>query len=256
MDQQNERTEINLLELLQYLRKRYLIIVLALVLFTLGGYVTSAFLKTPQYTAHTQMYVLNRSDDNKVVYSDFQISTYVLYDYKELILGQNVTNAVIDALGLENMTPNALANQITVSSPESTRILKISVTDPNPIRAAEIANAVREEAAVQIKNIMEVDAVKLVYKADVPKAPSSPNVARDTVLSAVIGVVLSVAVLSVIYLLDDTIRTEEDVEKRLGLNVLGVIPAVPDPADAAGSRSSRSSAARRQPAAPAKESEN
>ena len=109
---------------------------------------------------------------------------------------------------------------------------------------------------MQIKNIMEVDAVKLVYTADVPKAPSSPNVARDTVLSAVIGVVLSVAVLSVIYLLDDTIRTEEDVEKRLGLNVLGVIPAVPDPADAAGSRSSRSSAVRRQPAAPAKESEN
>ena len=125
------------------------------------------------------------------------------------------------------MSPETLADKISVSSPENTRIMQISVTDTNPLRAAEIANAVREESAIQIKEIMEVDSVKLVYAADVPTVPSSPNVARDTLLAAVIGVVLAVVVLSVIHLLDDTIRTEEDVENRLGLNVLGMIPLDP-----------------------------
>lgn len=227
MEHQNDILELNLLDLFKYLKKRVWIILLAFVLFTMGGYVNSAFLKTPQYTAHTQMYVLNRGSTDQVVYNDFVVSTYVLNDYKELILGQNVTKAVIEKLGLENMSPAGLASKISVTAPENTRIMQISVQDANPLRASKIANAVREEAAAQIKEIMEVDAVKLVYAADVPLAPSSPNVTRDTLLAAVIGVVLSVFVLSVIYLLDDTIRTEEDVEKRLGLNVLGVIPIVP-----------------------------
>lgn len=248
MDQQTGMLEINLLDLFKYLKKRIWIILVALVLFALGGYVNSAFLKAPQYTTHTQMYVLNRASNDKVVYSDFQTSTYVMNDYKGLILGQNVTKAVIEKLGLENITPTGLANKITVSSPESTRIMQISVTDTDPQRAAAIANAVREEAALQIKEIMEVDAVKLVYSADVPQVPSSPNVSKDTLLAAVIGLALSVIVLSVIHLMDDTIRTEEDVEKRLGLSVLGMIPTV---APAAGSAVKKPSAPKVGQTAPA-----
>lgn len=228
MEHQNDTLELNLLDLFKYLKKRIWIILIALVLFTMGGYINSAFLKTPMYTAHTQMYILNRANEGQVVYNDLVVSSYMLNDYKELTLGQNVTQAVINKLDLENISPAGLAAKISVTAPENTRIMQISVDDPDPARAAEIANAVREEAAVQIKEIMEVDAVKLVYAAEVPKAPSSPNVARDTLLAAAIGVVLAVFVLAVIYLVDDTIRTEEDVEKRLGLNVLGVIPTVPD----------------------------
>ena len=243
MDQQKETIEIDLLGLVVYLKKRLWIIAIVLLLFTIGGYVNSAFLKTPQYTAYTQIYVLNRANDDKVVYSDFQMSNYVLNDYKALILGQNVTKAVISKLDLANMTPGGLAGKISVTSPESTRILQISVTDANPIRAAEIANSVREEAAVQIKSIMEVDAVKLVYSADIPKAPSSPNVTKDTVLAALIGLALVVGVLSVIYLLDDTIRTEEDVEKWLGISVLGVVPVVENPAGSQPKKSGQSAPA-------------
>ena len=226
MEHQNDALEINLLDLFKHLKKRIWIILLAFVLFTLGGYINSAFLKTPQYTAHTQMYILNRANEGQVVYNDLVVSSYMLNDYVELTLGQNVTQAVIEKLELEDITPAGLAAKISVTAPENTRIMQISVNDANPLLAAEIANAVREEAAIQIKEIMEVDAVKLVFAAEVPKAPSSPNVLRDTILAAAIGIALSVFVISVIYLLDDTIRTEEDVEKRLGLNVLGVIPIV------------------------------
>lgn len=234
MDHQTEKTEVDLLGLVLYLKKRLWIILIALVLFTFGGYVKSAFLTTPMYTATTQMYVLNRANDDRVVASDFQTSTYVLYDYKVLISGQNVTKEVIADLGLQNTSPTGLSNRITVTSPENTRILQISISDSDPVRAAALANAVREEAAVQIKEIMEVDAVKLVYAAEIPSAPSSPNVGQDTFLAAVLGAVISVTILSVIYLMDDTIRTEEDVEKWLGISVLGVIPLSVDGSSTAG----------------------
>lgn len=225
MEQQNKTTDIDLMGLAVYFKKRLWIIALVLVIFTFGGYVNSAFLTTPMYTASTQMYVLNRTYDDRVVSADFQISNYVLNDYKGLIVGRNVTKEVIKKLDLQGFSPASLASRISVSALENTRILQISVTDSNPQRAAQIANAVQAEAAIQIKEIMEVDAVKLVYEAEIPGAPSSPNVTGDTLQAAIIGLVAVLAVLSVIYFLDDTIRTEEDVEKWLGLSVIGVIPS-------------------------------
>ena len=122
------------------------------------------------------------------------------------------------------MKPQKLANKIHVTSPDNTRVLQISVTDSDPELAASIANTVRQEAVVQLETIMAVDAVNLVYEASVPTAPSSPNVMRNTALAALLGLVGAVAVLSVVFVLDDTIRTEEDVERYLGLSVFGVIP--------------------------------
>lgn len=241
MDRKTETTEVDLLGLFLYLKKRLWIILIALVLFTFGGYVKSAFLTTPLYTASTRMYVLNRTYDDRVVYTDFTASNYILYDYKELISGRNVTKEVVEKLGITDLSPSKLSDMITVTSPENTRILEIAIRDSDPLRAANLANAVREEAAVQIEEIMDADSVKLVYEAEIPKTPSSPNVAQDTFLAAVLGVVITVAVLAVIYLMDDTIRTEEDVEKRLGISVLGVIPMTPD---ATGSNSRPAPAAR------------
>ena len=126
------------------------------------------------------------------------------------------------------MTAEALAKKITVNAQNNTRVLQISVSDTDPQRAAEIANCVREEAAIQIKRIMDVDAVNLVYEAQVPKAPSYPNVASSTLGWAAIGFVVILCVLAAVYALDDGIRTEEDVERYLGLSTLGIIPVSSD----------------------------
>ena len=77
---------------------------------------------------------------------------------------------------------------------------------------------------MQIKEIMDVDAVNVVYAAEVPSGPSSPSVMKNTMIAAILGLVAVVGVYVVIFLLDDTIRTEEDVERYLGLSTVGVIP--------------------------------
>ena len=222
MENQRE-VEIDLLGLVYYLKKKIAILLTVTAVFALVSFVISAFFVVPEYTASTRVYVLNRANDQNLASSDFSIANYMIKDYTILITGQNVTDKVVQKLGLQ-MSAGALSGKISVTAQENTRVLQISVTDTDPQRAAEIANCVREEAAVQIKSIMDVDAVNLVYEAKVPGAPSSPNVGKNTLLWAAIGLIAAIAVLAAIFMLDDAIRTEEDVERYLGLGTLGIIP--------------------------------
>lgn len=222
MENQNE-LEIDLLELFYYLKKKIVIILAAFVACAMVGFIFSQLFITPKYTASTRVYVLNRSNETSVVSSDFALSNYMISDYQVLITGQNVTKEVVSRLGLD-MTYQELAEKISVTAPDNTRVLQISVTDTNAQRAASIANTVREVAGSQIKEIMDVDAVNLVYAAEVPEEQSSPNVMKNTVLAAALGLIAAVGILAVIFIMDDTIRTEEDVERYLELSTLGVIP--------------------------------
>ncbi len=222
MENQNEMG-IDLLELFRYLKKKIWLIVIASGLCAMIGLIISTFFMTPMYRASTRVYVLNKQNDQNVVYTDLQISSQLLNDYKVLITGQNVTREVVDELGLD-MTPAELAQEIEVTAPDNTRVVQINVMDSNPQRAADIANSVREVAALQLKDIMDVDAVNLVYEAEVPTEKFSPSIKRNVLLAFMAGLVLSGVVLTVVFISDDRIRTEEDVEHYLGLSTLGVIP--------------------------------
>ena len=244
MERNNEEMEIDLLELFYYLKKRIIVIIAACLVFAVVGFVGTKLFITPRYTTNTRVYVLNRSNENNVVTSDFQIATYVMNDYKALITGQNVTQEVINKLNLD-MKPATLSKMIQVTSPESTRVLQISITDTDPKKAADIANTVREVAAAQIKEIMDVDAVKTVYAAEVPAAPSGPSTMRNTAIAGILGLVLAIGVFTVIFIVDDTIRTEEDVTRYLGLSTMGVIPVSIDMGTMSVSRSDKKPAAKK-----------
>lgn len=250
MENQNE-LEIDLLDLLYYLKKKLAIIVAVVTVCAVIGMCFTMFFMAPEYTATTRMYVLNRSSDKVISSSDYSVSNYMVNDYSVLITGKNVTQKVIHDLGL-NMTISQLASKISVSSINNTRVLQIKVVDTDPQRAAAIANAVRETASAQIKEIMAVDAVNLVYEAEVPNVKSGPSLVKNTVLAAMLGMVAVIGVLVVIYILDDTIRTEEDVERYLGLSVLGILPQSAEisnmakVADTGGKRVKKKSSGKRQ----------
>ena len=215
--------EIDLWDLMRFLKKKLAVILAVTLCCAAVGWGISAMVLKPQYTASTRVYVLNRSNENSIVYSDIQISTYVSYDFEVLITGPNVTREVISRLGLD-MTDAQVAGRIDVLPLEGTRVLQIDFTHEDPKMAAQIANCVRDVAAEQIRGFVDADAVKTVYEADVPRHPSSPNVGRNTLLAALLGAFAVVAAYAVVFILDDTIRTEEDVERYLGLSVLGLIP--------------------------------
>jgi capsular polysaccharide biosynthesis protein len=233
----NNEMEINLIDLFYYLKKRVWLVVAAFVLFSAVGAVFTACFMRDEYTAKTRMYVLNRSSETGISSSDYSTSNYMIKDYEVLIKGENVTRKVIDELGL-NMSVSTLASKISVSAIDNTRVLQIVVVDNDPQRAADIANCVREVSGAQIKEIMDVDAVNLVYEAEPPHGKSGPNMTKNVAIAAILGVVAAVSVLTVIYMLDDTIKTEEDVERYLGLGTLGVIPVSTELENIGGSRNS------------------
>lgn len=216
--------EIDLRTLLLYLVKRAKIIAAGVLLCTLAVLGISAFVLPPEYEVSTRIYVLNRASENMVSYADYQISNQIIEDYKVLITGQNVTKEVIERLHLD-ISMKKLEKMIQVTAPENTRVLQITVMDTDPARAVNIANTVREVACDQLQTIMAVESVNLVYEAELPQEPVGPNIMTATVIAAALSFVAMVAILSIVHVLDDTIRTEEDVEMYLGVSVLGVIPA-------------------------------
>lgn len=223
MEQQEKQIEIDLMGLLNYLKKRIMIIMASVLVFAALGLMYSALFTTPRYVAETRLYVLNRSSTIGVQGSDYQVSTYMLQDYQILITGKNVTKEVVKQLHLD-MTPEALSSKISVSAPEETRVLQINVSDADPQQAANIANKVCEVAMQELKRLTDADAVHQVYEADVPTRSVSPGVKKIVLLAALCGLIIAVAVVTVMFMLDDSIRSEEDVERYLGLSVLGVIP--------------------------------
>ncbi|MGM9616112.1 YveK family protein [Butyricicoccus sp.] len=222
MDNKN-MIEIDLVDLFYYLRKRIWIVLTAALACGLAAFLVSTFVMTPQYTASTRIYILNKSEDAGVNYSDIQSASQLAKDYEVLITGRNVTSQVIEKLSLD-MSDGELAKKISVKDQDETRIMQINVTDTDPERAAQIANCVRDVAKAQIMNIMQIDAVNVVYDAVVPSAPSSPNTKKNVILIIGLAVILTLFILVLCYIADDTIKTEEDVERYLQLTTIGIIP--------------------------------
>lgn len=221
--EQQRKIEIDIVDLFHHLKKKLVFVLVFALVCGIAGFVVFSFFVTPEYVAETRMFVMNRTNESHVGSADFQISNYMIKDYTVLITGQNVTKEVISRLGL-NMTPGMLKQKIRISAPDNTRVLQINVVDEDPQRAADIANTIYEVAAQQLQSIMDVDVVNLVYAAEVPQFPTSPNVRKGTLNAAAVGCLLALVVFVVIYVVNDTIRTEEDVEHYLGLSVLGAIP--------------------------------
>ena len=152
-----------------------------------------------------------------------QLGTQLTADYAELIQSRYVLEEVIQVLGLDS-SYEELSGRVNVTTPDGTRILTITVTDTDPVRAMDTANAIREVASVHITNVMDIEAVNVVETANMPTAQAGPNTLRNTLIGALLGAFVVIAVLIVRFLMDDTIKTSEDVEKYLQLSVLSVIP--------------------------------
>lgn len=141
----------------------------------------------------------------------------------ELVKSRPVLEQVIAVLNLD-MTSEELSEMITVENTADTRILTIRVESEDPKEAKAIADAVCESVSVQIPEIMNADSVNTVEEGNLPTSPSSPNLMKNMALGGLLGLLLAIGIIALIYILDDTVKTPEDVENFLGLNVLTSIP--------------------------------
>ena len=226
-NQENQAVEINVFATLKVLWKRKFSIILVALVFAIAAFGYSAFLAKKEYQSTSRIYVVSRQnqDNNTLTNSDLQAGAYLVKDYREIILSQNVLSQAIEELKLD-MTPAELSKKISVSVPTDTRILSITAKDGDPKEAARIANGLRNVAAEKIISVTKVSDVTTLDEAEVPQSPSSPNIRRNVLLGFVAGAGLMLVLLVVVEVLDDRVKRPEDVEELMGLPLLGVVPDI------------------------------
>ncbi|MFG6357894.1 MAG: protein-tyrosine kinase [Acetatifactor sp.] len=220
-----EEIEIDLMEICMVLL-RYLWVILAAAVIVGGAAFTfSRFVVTPTYESTTRILVLNRQEaaGGSLTYSDLQLGTSLTKDYPELIQSRYVVEKVIEMFELDT-SYEAFLKKIQVSTKSDSRIIDITLTDPDPALAKEIADALRDIAAQRIVEVTDIQAVNMVDEANLPQDPANPNVVKWTMIGFLLGGFLAAAVVLVRFLLDDTIKSSEDIEKYLHLSTLGLIP--------------------------------
>ena len=223
---ENDEVEIDLREVFMVLLSHLFLIVLGGLLAALIGFSVSKFLISPTYESTTKIYILNKQDNATVTYSDVQLGTQLTKDYKELVQSRYVLEQVIQKLELGDLTYETLLKKVDVTTPTDTRILAITVVDTNPMLAMEIANEIRETAAVHIKNVMDIQAVNIVETANLPIQKAGPSVMKWTLSGGLLGIIFLSGFYLIRFFLNDTIRTSDDIEKYLGLSTLAIIPLV------------------------------
>ena len=219
----NDEIEIDLGEVFHLVISKLGVIILSGILLGVLSIIGTMLFITPKYESTTKIMVLNKQDNNTLTSADMQTSTQLTKDYAELIQSRTVLEGVIAQLNLD-MTYKEMLKKVSVETSSDSRIVSISVTDEDPYTASEIANAVRDMAAEHIQSVMDIEAVNVVDTANIPNEKASPSLAKNGVIGGLLGVIIAMAAVIIIYLTNDTIKVEEDVERYLGLSVLGSIP--------------------------------
>ena len=224
MGKRDDIMEINLGELLSVLWGSAFLIISAGVFFGLVGLFLSKFMLHPVYDSTTKIYILNKEENQTVTYSDVQISTQLTQDYAELIKSRYVLEEVIQRLNLVDMDYEGLSSVLKVVTPTDTRIVAITVRDPDPLMAMNLANCIREVASEHITTVMDIDAINVAETANVPTMKSGPSIMRWTVICGMLGALAISFFVILNYILDDTIKNNDDVERYLGLSTLALVP--------------------------------
>ncbi len=231
MGNRDDIIEINLGELFAVLLGRAFLIISAGLFFALAGLFVSKFVMHPVYDSTTKIYILNKEENQTVTYSDVQISTQLTQDYAELIKSRYVLEEVIQRLNLVDVSYDDLSSVLKVDTPSDTRIVAITARDEDPLMAMKIANCIREVASEHIANVMDIDAINVAETANVPVDKAGPSVMKWTVIAGVLGAIVIAFFVILEYLLDDTIKSTDDIERYLGLSTLALVPLTTEETD-------------------------
>lgn len=222
-DNRDDVIEIDLVELLGVILHNLWIIIVSGVIVAAVALLVSYFIITPKYESVTKIYVISKTNADTMTYSDLQAGSTLTKDYKELVKSRPVLEEVLAETGID-IELKDLEEQITVEVPTDTRIVSITVEDKDPYEARIIADSVRIAASKHIREVMDTEAVNVVEEASLPIEKSSPSILKNTAIGYAVGLFLAIAIVIINYIMDDTIKTPDDVEKFLGVSVLGSIP--------------------------------
>ncbi len=215
--------EIDLLEILRAFKQKLWLILLAAFIGGGGAGAFSKLVLVPEYTSTAMLYVLSK-ETTLTSLADLQIGSQLTKDYRIIVTSRPVLQDVIDSLGLE-MDYKDLRKKLTLDNPSDSRILTITAKDPDPALAKLIVDKVAYTASDYIGEIMEMVPPKLIEDGEVSLIPVGPNNKKNAVMGMMAAAAFVCGLLTLQVVLNDTVRTEDDVTKYLGITVLAAVPA-------------------------------
>jgi capsular polysaccharide biosynthesis protein len=221
--------EIELREVFHILWKRRMMILIITLLATLISALLSFFVIKPKYEATTTLLVNKKQSNIPVTaeYNEILANQALVKTYNEIIKSRSVTEAVIEKLHLD-MTVDDLDNDIKVNAVNQSQVFSVTVTYKDPHMAVMIANSIADTFKEKVVSLMQVENVQTVDRAieQNPPVPVSPKKALNITIAFVLGIMVSVGLAFLLEYLDNTIKTEEDVQRVLDLPVLGSIALI------------------------------
>ena len=216
---------IDLREYFGIIKKRFWIIALITVIAAVVSGIISFFMLKPVYEAKSTLIVnTEKNEETQMITGDqFSVTQKLAVTYGEIIKSRAVLEDVIKNLKLDNEYED-LANKVTVSPVKDTQIISISVQDTNKQKARDIANEIPKVFEKEAKRITKANDVQVIDKATLPKNPIKPNKVMNVLIAFVLGTMIGLFVVFLIEYLDNKMKTPQDIEKHLGLSVIGVIP--------------------------------
>lgn len=221
--QGEDEIEIDLIELLYYFRSRLVTILVTFLVGALGAGLITYYFITPKYEATSKLYMVSASSDSVVDLTDLNLGTSLSSDYEELLYIRPIFEEIINEEKL-SYTYEELLEMVTIDTIEDTRILTITVESVDPAQAQKIANDLADKAVTYLPKLMETSAPNIAERAIYPEVPSSPSLTKNILIGALSGLVLALGVLTMLFVMDDTVQSAEDVEKAFGIMPLTVIP--------------------------------
>lgn len=219
---ENEEIEIDLLQLWNAVRHRIWLVLLAGFIVADIAFAITKFLITPMYSSSATMLVVTKETTLSSL-ADLQLGSQLTNDYEILITSRPVLERTIEELDL-GLNYKQLREAITISNPNDSRMLIISALQPDPELAKNVVDTLANISSDYIAEKMEVTAPKIIEEGEVPINQSSPSLLRNTAIGGMLGILAAVFLICVAVILNDSIQTEDDIERYLQLPVLAVVP--------------------------------
>ncbi|MED3758918.1 Wzz/FepE/Etk N-terminal domain-containing protein [Peribacillus frigoritolerans] len=218
---------ISIKDIFKTLKKRWKLIMLLTLIAALISGTISYFLLTPIYQSSTQILVNQKQSENQLDSIQIKSNIDMINTYSVIIKSPAILEKVIDELKLEQSVEQ-LSQKIMINSQENSQVFSLTVQDSNPAKAVEIANTVSSIFQKEIKDIMKVDNVSILAKAEIKENPTpvKPNPLLNIAIAVVVGLMAGIGLAFLLEYLDNTIKDEDDIERLLDLPLLGSIQKI------------------------------
>ncbi len=221
--------EINLKELFNYFMSKLSILIITLLLVIILGNIYSLFIKTPLYQSTTKLVLVSESNNaTGITQGDVQLNSSLVATYTEIIKSRDIVGKVITNLKLKDETVESLTKKISVSTTTNTQTISIRVSDPDNNKAKIISDELAKVFSEEITSIYKLDNVHIYEKASLSERPYNINIRKELIIYTAGGIILGCGIIFLMFMLDTSVKTSEDVEEKLGLTLLGIVPKVGD----------------------------